>query len=305
MIQNIISSISHPAASSSTLFISLMLVLHLGEGANPLTQAGVWADPRKPGAGVTVGSSKVFRLMRRRWKEVVPVLMKWVWDAGVVKEHHEADGSGAADKEVLMPAEGWEERVGTAATAVLYEMCRVQKLSQEELGASCVPSCSVTSVLTRLVAADFSFEFVSHLFALVERTRDVTDETFNYTLIKLIIALNEQFMVSTVPAQASGNGKLPPPILPTVMGQTKRERGPNTVLEVLREKEHESKTFGENIIFILNRAGACAPSRISLERETDFSLPRRHARFALRLAPDPEDPLPALHDVRHTRILLH
>ncbi|GAA5999166.1 Ldb17p [Rhodotorula paludigena] len=235
MIQNIISSISHPAASSSTLFISLMLVLHLGEGANPLTQAGVWADPRKPGAGVTVGSSKVFRLMRRRWKEVVPVLMKWVWDAGVVKEHHEADGSGAADKEVLMPAEGWEERVGTAATAVLYEMCRVQKLSQEEL-------------------ADFSFEFVSHLFALVERTRDVTDETFNYTLIKLIIALNEQFMVSTVPAQASGNGKLPPPILPTVMGQTKRERGPNTVLEVLREKEHESKTFGENIIFILNRA---------------------------------------------------
>lgn len=101
--------------------------------------------------------------------------------------------------------------------------------------------------------ADFSYEFVSHLFALVERTRDVADETFNYTLIKLIIALNEQFMVSSVPVHATGNGKLPPPILPTVVGSHKRERGPNTVLEVLKEKEY--KTFGENVIFILNRAG--------------------------------------------------
>lgn len=67
-------------------------------------------------------------------------------------------------------------------------------------------------------------------------------------------------MISTVPAERdNGAAKLPPPILPTVVnsGGKKRERGPNTVLEVLKEKEHESKTFGENIIFILNRAGAC------------------------------------------------
>lgn len=60
-------------------------------------------------------------------------------------------------------------------------------------------------------------------------------------------------MVSSVPVHATGNGKLPPPILPTVVGSHKRERGPNTVLEVLKEKEY--KTFGENVIFILNRAG--------------------------------------------------
>ncbi|BGP26258.1 hypothetical protein Rt10032_c10g4293 [Rhodotorula toruloides] len=238
MTDNIVSSIVHPDASSATLFISLMLVLHLGEGANPLTTAGVWANPQKPGAGVTVGSSKVFRQMRKRWSEVVPVLMKWVWDAGVVEDRHTGEPSEAGkrmDQQVGMPVEGWEERVGTAATAVLYEMCRVQKLTLDEL-------------------SDFTFHFISHLFSLIERTRDAEDETFNYSLIKLIIALNEQFMVCTVPAAPKGSGKLPPPILPTVVGKTKRERGPNTVLEVLKEKEHESKTFGENIIFILNRA---------------------------------------------------
>ncbi|GAA6037341.1 hypothetical protein JCM8097_008520 [Rhodosporidiobolus ruineniae] len=265
MTQSIISSISSPLASSSTLFISLMLVLHLGESANPLTTSGVGFDGSSgarrrhgagAGAGVTVGSSKVFRLLRRRWKEVVPVLMKWTADAAVIEDHNllgvmpgakgaageeakkEEKGKG---REVGMPAEGWEERVGTAATAVLYEMCRVQKLTPEEL-------------------ADFSYDFISHLFALVERTRDVEDETFNYSLIKLIIALNEQFMVSTVPGSSSsgsngGGGNLAPPILPTVVNKgQKRERGPNLVLEVLKEKEHECKTFGENIIFILNRA---------------------------------------------------
>ncbi|BGP01839.1 pre-rRNA processing [Rhodotorula toruloides] len=238
MTDNIVSSIVHPDASSATLFISLMLVLHLGEGANPLTTAGVWANPQKPGAGVTVGSSKVFRRMRKRWNEVVPVLTKWVWDAGVVEDRHSGEPSEPEkrlDQQVGMPAEGWEERVGTAATAVLYEMCRVQKLTLDEL-------------------SDFTFDFIFHLFSLVERTRDAEDETFNYSLIKLIIALNEQFMVCTVPAAPKGSGQLPPPILPTVVGKTKRERGPNTVLEVLKEKEHESKTFGENIIFILNRA---------------------------------------------------
>lgn len=65
-------------------------------------------------------------------------------------------------------------------------------------------------------------------------------------------------MVASVPPPSStshANGSLPPPILPTVSKGAKRERGTNLVLEVLKEKEDESKTFGENVIFILNRAG--------------------------------------------------
>lgn len=99
-------------------------------------------------------------------------------------------------------------------------------------------------------------EFISTLFDLVERTRDAADETFNYSLIKLIIALNEQFMVSSLPAPTPGQGALPPPILPTIVGKRKPERDPNLVLEVLKRREGDSKTFGENVIFILNRSSA-------------------------------------------------
>lgn len=169
MMDNVVSSIADPNASSSTLFISLMIVLFLRDSVNPLT-ALTQAKPRPPpppatsasastsrggggGAprsrtkksthtGITVGSSKIFRRMRKRWKEVVPVLMKWVWGAAAVQvdptqpdQVLQVDGSGTV-KHLGMPAEGWEERVGTTAVAVLYEMCRVQKLDPEELGAS-------------------------------------------------------------------------------------------------------------------------------------------------------------------------
>lgn len=60
-------------------------------------------------------------------------------------------------------------------------------------------------------------------------------------------------MVATV-AETKGQGQgLPPPILPTILGPHKADRGANLVLEALKESK-ESKTFGENLIFILNRS---------------------------------------------------
>ncbi len=117
-------------------------------------------------------------------------------------------------------------------------------------------------------AALFNYDFIKRLFRLVERTRDAEDETFNYSLIKLIIALNEQFMVAFLPPPtphrhhgAKRQGTLAPPILPTIVGKDRKEKGKeetgegtNLVLEVLKNCEGDSKTFGENIIFILNRA---------------------------------------------------
>lgn len=120
----------------------------------------------------------------------------------------------------------------------------------------------------------FSYDFVSHLFTLVERTRDAEDETFNYGLIKLIIALNEQFMVSSIPVTSHhGHGTLAPPILPTIVGKRKEERDPNLVLEVLKRRNGESKTFGENIIFILNRASESGRRRFDRSGAKRFAHP--------------------------------
>lgn len=156
---------------------------------------------------------------------------------------------------------------------------------------------------------------------MVETTRDQQDESLNYAVIKLIvsvpfspadkqIALNEQFMVSTlhtlvptkprtsiqdstltaaVPSSAvfpAANPALPsssptpvtrngrsqtlslPPGQPQLMGQNREEehsdepKRRNRILMVLMRRLGSSKTFGENIIFMLNRAGSSQPPKL-------------------------------------------
>lgn len=83
------------------------------------------------------------------------------------------------------------------------------------------------------------------------------DETFNYSVIKLIVSaswiicdtlltltkvsLNEQFMVVSLP-----DGPTPK------INETSESM--NRVLRVLMRRLGSSKTFGENMIFMLNRA---------------------------------------------------
>lgn len=76
----------------------------------------------------------------------------------------------------------------------------------------------------------------------------------------------------------------------------------NRVLTVLMRRLGHSKTFGENIIFMLNR------SRKSLRQPPYTPLTpscRGQRRRPLRAIIDPQNPLPALHDTRHTGILFH
>ncbi|RGB31630.1 hypothetical protein C1646_708502 [Rhizophagus diaphanus] len=101
---------------------------------------------------------------------------------------------------------------------LLFEICRVQRLSSDELDL-------------------IDERFLNHLLDLVEKTRDDEDETFNYSVICLILSFNEQFMLAA-------------------MSQEEEECddwNPNTVLQVLGERIGSSKTFSENVIFMLNR----------------------------------------------------
>jgi hypothetical protein len=175
------------------------------------------------------------------------------------------------------------------ATNLMYEVCRVQKLDSTEL-------------------SQFDDGFIDHLFELVEVTRDQQDERLNYAVIKLIVALNEQFMVSSLPAKPHGalhahghernhvteheaitgatsqlvstspEAKLLAPGSAsgtpssgtsgrhhqrahthsgTAVDSSEEPKKQNRVLMVLMRRLGSSKTFGENVIFMLNRAGGC------------------------------------------------
>lgn len=133
----------------------------------------------------------------------------------------------------------------------------------------------------------FTDDFIDRLFDLVEQTRDMQDETFNYSVIKLIVsprnlalissvlvllhsvftilwfqvALNEQFMVASLQPEHRLNS-------PVLHGPKPHHHKPengalhadapddNRVLRVLVRRLGLSQTFGGNMIFMLNRAGA-------------------------------------------------
>lgn len=94
----------------------------------------------------------------------------------------------------------------------------------------------------------FDDAFIDYLFDLVEQTRDMSDDSFNYSVIKLIVSLNEQFMVASLSAQSS---ELVDPNADPAQPSTIKNR----VLRVLMRRLNSTKTFGENMIFMLNRAG--------------------------------------------------
>ncbi|XAO24732.1 hypothetical protein I312_103538 [Cryptococcus bacillisporus CA1280] len=166
-----------------------------------------------------------------------------------------------------------ETRIRLPATCLMYEVARVQKLTSSEL-------------------AQFDDQFIDHLFDLVETTWDQQDERLNYAVIRLIVALNEQFMVITLPSKhhtrvharvgkseeqnhvrvssvassgGDGEGGHTRNHHRAKSGNTTQSGGythdhqeeakkNNRVLVVLMRRLGSSKTFGENMIFMLNRA---------------------------------------------------
>ncbi|KAG0371081.1 hypothetical protein BGZ54_000529 [Gamsiella multidivaricata] len=80
-------------------------------------------------------------------------------------------------------------------------------------------------------------DFLHYLLDLVESTRTDVDEGLNYGAIKLLLAFNEQYMLHQAALRAASN------YTPS-----------NPLLLVLADRPGASCTFGENLIFMLNRA---------------------------------------------------
>ncbi|KAK6349956.1 hypothetical protein TWF696_006211 [Orbilia brochopaga] len=101
---------------------------------------------------------------------------------------------------------------------VFYEMCRIQRLRLQDL---------------EMLQDDF----IKHLLELVEDGSGDPDDPYNYVVIKVLLVLNEQYMVSEHTRQTDSDA---PPLT-------------NRVVKVLSFNGPDFKTFGENIILLLNR----------------------------------------------------
>lgn len=88
---------------------------------------------------------------------------------------------------------------------------------------------------TRLPLRDvrrLDMPFLDHLLDQVEATRESEDESFNMLITRVIVAVNEQGMLA---AYAANDAAL------------------SSVTATLQRRQHNHKTFGENLVFMLNR----------------------------------------------------
>ena len=148
-------------------------------------------------------------------------------------------------------------------------------------------------LLTRSNLEIFDDAFIDYLFDLVEQTRYMHDDTFNYSVIRLIVsianlcpdyklpsrglqvALNEEFMVAGLGEEES---KANPE-------KTKTEEAPepkNRILRVMMRRLGTCRTFGENMVFMLNRASE-SYFWAFYEYILSFSLERSHDDYCVKL----------------------
>ncbi|KAI9809600.1 MAG: hypothetical protein M1825_000032 [Sarcosagium campestre] len=102
---------------------------------------------------------------------------------------------------------------------LLYEMSRIQRLRLDEI--SLIDDAFITS-----------------LFETIEEVSDDVDDPYHYPVIQAILVVNEQYMVSAYePTSDTQLNEVPT----------------NRVLKILSLRGPAFKTFGENIILLLNR----------------------------------------------------
>lgn len=91
---------------------------------------------------------------------------------------------------------------------------------------------------------------VLYLFQLIEELSDDADDPYHYPIIRVLLVLNEQYM-------CTANARAPP----------NEGGGPltNRILKLLSSHGPSYRTFGENLILLLNRESALSPQLLILK----------------------------------------
>jgi hypothetical protein len=113
---------------------------------------------------------------------------------------------------------------------LLFEMARIQKLTRDDM-----------------VVIDDGFILL--LFQLIEQLSDDAEDPYHYPIIRVLLVLNEQYMcLANAPPTANSSGPLT-----------------NRILKILSMHGPSYRTFGENLILLLNRESSLGPQLLILK----------------------------------------
>ncbi|KAI9788196.1 MAG: hypothetical protein M1816_007048 [Peltula sp. TS41687] len=118
---------------------------------------------------------------------------------------------------------------------LLYEMSRIQKIDVGDL---------------RII----DDAFVAYLFQIIEELSNDVNDPYHYPVIRVLLVLNEQYMVCAHEPGGQGQGQTDSSTT-TAAATTTTTTTPltNRVIKVLSMHGWAYKTFGENLILLLNR----------------------------------------------------
>ncbi|KAL1853652.1 pre-rRNA processing [Diaporthe australafricana] len=113
-----------------------------------------------------------------------------------------------------------DRRLHRLLLELMYEMARIERLRVDDL--LCVDDA-----------------FVIYMFQLIEGLSDDVNDPYHYPIIRVLLVMNEQYMVASTTAAVDAST----PAVPIT----------NRVIKILSLHGPSFRTFGENIILLLNR----------------------------------------------------
>lgn len=114
-----------------------------------------------------------------------------------------------------------DRRLHRLLLELMYEMARIERLRVDDL--LCVDD-----------------NFITYMFQLIEGLSDDVNDPYHYPIIRVLLVLNEQYMVASTIAATDASEAAAAPLT-------------NRVVKILSLQGPRFRTFGENIILLLNR----------------------------------------------------